>query len=50
MKSNTSRKLSDFFGMGQRILKEYGLKESRTDVDKAISKAIMLRIRRVKTN
>ena len=35
------KELSNFFGMGKRRIKEDGPKEQKTDVDEAISKAIM---------
>jgi len=34
------RDLTNFFGMGKRIIRKYGLAETPTDVDKAIAQAI----------
>lgn len=35
------KKLSNFFGMGKRKIKEHGLDDSIVDVDEAIAQAIM---------
>ena len=33
--------LTNFFGMGKRIMKDHGIEEAKTDVDEAIASAVI---------